>query len=56
MPDCMRRSSKPENTKKLNPAEISEIKEELKKQHIAKIEDVFYAQWLNGEFYLLKFK
>ncbi len=32
------------------------LKEELKKQHVAKIENVFYAQWLNGEFYLLKFK
>ena len=32
------------------------LNDELKKQHIVKIEDVFYAQWLNGEFYLLTYK
>lgn len=32
------------------------LRDELKKHHIAKVDDVFYAQWLNGDFYVLKYK
>lgn len=32
------------------------LKSQLKKQHVSNLKDVFYAQWFNGEFFLMRYK
>lgn len=48
---------------KINIENLKQIKktktwllQQLKKRHISKPEDVFYAQWLKNEFYIIKYK